>query len=184
MAAVEATDCAIEGTVSEASRDDGRPVRWGTPDGDMIVVGGMTRVSALGTLGAWTVSTLLLGMDFLLGVVALAEAAGLTALAGAVLAAGRLTSGLAFLTGALVATLAAAPWGVLAAVVLAAGLLLVGLAGADLVDLATVLTAFAVVLVAVLVFAGVAFTWRLLTELVCPWVVLSGLPQVDMRTRY
>ena len=54
MAAVDATDCAIEGTVSWASRDDGRPERTGTPDEVITgsLAGALTGVGAGGVLAA------------------------------------------------------------------------------------------------------------------------------------
>ena len=54
MAAVEATDCAIDGTVSWASRDDGRPERTGTPDEVITgsLAGALTGVGAGGVLAA------------------------------------------------------------------------------------------------------------------------------------
>lgn len=51
LAAVDATDCAIDGTVSCARRDDGRPVFCGTPDGPVTSVGSLTGIGAATAAG-------------------------------------------------------------------------------------------------------------------------------------
>ena len=142
MAAVDATDCAIDGTVSEANRDDGRPVRCGTPDAVITVVGGMTRPSVFAGLGVVATGSSVLGMDLVLAV-AFGAAADLT---GAFLAATGLVLVVDFLAGGLGVTLVAAD--------LATGLLLCDVGGAGL---ATVLATAGAVLAACLAFAGVAF---------------------------
>jgi len=50
LAAVEATDWAMEGTVNWAKRDEGRPARAGTPDGSMATgaAGAATAASLVG----------------------------------------------------------------------------------------------------------------------------------------
>jgi hypothetical protein len=136
----------MDGTVSEARRDEGLPVRWGTPDADMTVAGCATRVSILlGLVGGLEVSVEWLGIVFLVAA-AFGATAGLTAVAGAVLAAGRLV---------LVGCFPAAGLTAFAAVGRGATL-------ADAEDpdtcLAAGLAAFNGVLVAVLALAGVAFT--------------------------
>ncbi len=148
----------------------------------MMVVGGMTRPSDLGGLGVLATLAGLLGTGCLLAAT-FGAAADLTALAGAVLVAGGFAAVVGFLTGGLGATLAATRSGVLAAGVLAAGLLLCDDVFAGLADTATDLATFGAGLIADFVFTGVAFTSRLLTELVCPLVVLSDPPRVDVHTR-
>jgi len=171
LAAVEATDWAIEGTVSEARRDDGRPVRCGTPEADMIVVGGITRVSDL--LAVEVDSALLaafVGLGIVLGVCAALLAAGfLTGVADADLAAGFLA--------ALVAGFVAGLDAVRGTGVLATTLLVVFLAADDFAAVTVPLAgAF---FTAGLTFAGVAFTSRLLTEPVYPWLQKSDLSTTD-----
>jgi len=147
----------MDGTVSEARRDDGRPVRWGTPDADMMVVGGMARVSDLAGMGVLITSAVLLGMDFA-GAAALGAAGDLTALAGAFLAAGGLALVVDGLADGLGTALAAARGGGLAAGDLTVDLLPDDAVGFGLMTVLAVLTAFGAVLVAVLAFTGVAFT--------------------------
>jgi len=159
LAAVDATDCAIEGTVSDASREEGLPVRCGTPEADITVVGGMTRVSDLAGLDVLVVSMDLTGI-FFAPVAAFFAAAGLAAVIGDVLAAGRF---------ALVGTDFAGT-----GVAVLAGALPAGLSLSDFV--ATVLAG---VFAAVLAFAGVAFTSSLLTERTCHWALSSNLPLGD-----
>ena len=147
----------MDGTVNEASRDDGRPVRCGTPDDDMMLVGGMTRLSGFGALVVLRISAGVLGMDFVLAV-AFGGATVLAALGAAGLAAGRLAAGVEVLAAGLGVALTATRGVAEPLAGLAVGLLLCAGAGAGLAGFATALAVFGAGLVTGLVFAGVAFT--------------------------
>jgi hypothetical protein len=141
----------------------------------MIVVGGITRVSDL--LAVVVDSALLaafVGLCIVLGVCAALLAAGfLTGVADSDLAAGFLAAPVAgFVTG-LVAVRGA---GVLATTLLVV-FLAAGFLAAD--GFAAVTVPLAGVFAAGMTFAGVAFTSRLLTEPVYPWLQLSDLPTTD-----
>jgi hypothetical protein len=158
LAAVEATDCAIDGTVSDASREDGRPGRWVN-----ALLGAAPELAtgsgwATGGRLADTFADLVLAGATAGGVlVALAGAGGLLELTDGIFTLEESDLALAFGTvletgfaGALAATLAAA------------------LAGEDLVTLvlAATFTAFGLALagawVVFVVFPVVAFTYWLL----------------------
>ena len=137
----------------------------------MIVVGGITRVSDL--LAVEVDSALLaafVGLGIVLGVCAALLAAGfLTGVADADLTAGFLA---ALVAGFVAGLVAVRGIGVLAATSLVAFL------AAD--GFAAVTVPLAGVFAAGLTFAGVAFTYRLLTEPVYPWLQTSDMPMIDV----
>jgi len=149
----------MEGTVNEASLEEGRPERCGTPDGDGVVLAGAMRGSCL--VSADTV----LPSGWFLCIVpmvaaALEATAGLTGTATAGLLGAGLGAGFGAACGAVTdfTTALVAAGGDFLGALLASGAATLGLPGAALAGLAADFVAVLVALEAVLAFAGMAFT--------------------------
>ena len=162
LAAVDATDCAIEGTVSEASREEGLPGRWVIAGGTAAGGGAATRGLASGL----ATSALTLA-GFAAGLATVLALAGLGAGLAAALAGG-LATGFATDFRSL-ATSRALAGGALAATVFAAETL-----GAGLLDLPLLLTGCGAL-------AVLTFTSCLLAGLYCAFLAPCELRTAAMR---
>lgn len=141
----------MDGTVNEASLEEGRPVRCGTPDGDGVVLTGAARNSCL-----VSTDTVLSSVWFLCIVVWVAAALEAVAVLDGATPAGLLLVDLGTAVDFITALVAAG--GDFLAAVLAGADATLGLPTAALTGLDSDFVTALVALAAVLGFAGMAFT--------------------------